>query len=468
VLAPDRDVVMSTRADRRRLPLRGADLVLMAMHHRWKRAGISENALLVVETDTAVEPERVRRALARFVEECPWVAARLARPLPWGKLAWTRAGTAAPPVHHERVQSRVAFDRAIGRELNAGIDPRREAPLRARVLDLAATDGEARGALVLAWFHPLMDPRGAQNLLARLTALDGGDAATVSIKGVRPDTSMASPAPPHTRAPDARPLGERGVIARRSLAYMRDLVPVPPTSPGAGRVPTGRVAFRRVAVEDHDRWGARGGPRDAAWRLAVVGRAMAALWHRRGLPDTPFVVPVAVDLRPKGAPGPTIGNDLAFHFARFRPSDAADTAALAAALRAQMADAVRDGQIEANAVAMDFLSYRPLSMMLRALPWARAGDAFSFNCADVGGVPRALERVFGRRVVNAYHVPSVVPRPGVGVFFNRCGPTDNAVVAWAEGAVDDVEAEAILRDVSAAPGDRADIQPIVAARAARR
>ena len=441
---------MSTRPDHGRLPLRGADLVLMAMHHGWRRAGISSNALLVVETDLAVEPDRVRRALARFVEPCPWVSARLARPLPWGKLAWTCAGAAAPPVHGERVDSRAALDRAIDRELNASIDPRREAPLRVRVLDLRDADGGPRGALVVTWFHPLMDPRGAQNLLAYLEALDEGDAAT------------ARPAPQHTRAPDLRPLRDRGVIARRSLAYMQHLVPVPQISPGTGRVPTGHVLFRRVALANHERWNAPGGPRDIAWRLAVVGGAMATLWDRRGLPDTPFVVPVAVDLRPKGAPGPTIGNCLAFHFARFRPSETADATRLAVTLRAQMADAVRDGQVEANAVAMDFLSYRPLSMMLRALPWANGGDAFSFNCADVGGVPRALERVFGRRVLNAYHVPSVVPRPGIGVFSNRCGPTDNVVVSWAEGAVDDGEAEAILRDVAAALSDGAGDEQIAA------
>ncbi len=119
-----------------------------------------------------------------------------------------------------------------------------------------------------------------------------------------------------------------------------------------------------------------------------------------------------------------------------------------------MTDALRDGQIEANAVAMDFLQYRPLSMMLRALPWAAGGDAFSFNCADVTDFPPALHRVFGHRVINAYHLPAVVPRPGIGVFFNRCGRRDNVVVSWAEGAVEDEEARRILQEVSDGMGLR--------------
>jgi len=84
--------------------------------------------------------------------------------------------------------------------------------------------------------------------------------------------------------------------------------------------------------------------REITWRLALVGKAMAGLWDRRGLPAVPFLVPISVDLRPKGDAGPTFGNWLAFHFARFSPAETADVAGLARALRAQMADAVRAGR----------------------------------------------------------------------------------------------------------------------------
>jgi hypothetical protein len=112
-----------------------------------------------------------------------------------------------------------------------------------------------------------------------------------------------------------------------------------------------------------------------------------------------------------------------------------------------MADAVRDGQIEANAVAMEFLRYRPLWTMLRALPWTARGEVFSFNCADLGEVPAELDRLLGRRILNLYHVPAVLPRPGIGVFFNRCAGRDNLVVSWVEGAVDEHEAQRIMEAV---------------------
>ena len=99
----------------------------------------------------------------------------------------------------------------------------------------------------------------------------------------------------------------------------------------------------------------------------MVGKALREVWARPGVPDVPVLLPIAVDLRPKGEPGPTFGNMLAFHFARFELSDTADTPRLASALRNQMADAVRQGQIEANEVAMTFLQYRPLPMIRRAV-----------------------------------------------------------------------------------------------------
>jgi len=85
--------------------------------------------------------------------------------------------------------------------------------------------------------------------------------------------------------------------------------------------------------------------------------------------------------------------------------------------------------------------------MLRALPWTRGGELFSFNCADLAEWPPALAQCFGRRVVNAYHIPSVPPRPGLGVFFSRCGSRNNLVVSWLDGVVERDDAARIIEVV---------------------
>jgi len=413
----------------RRLPLRGADLVLVAMQSLWRREAVSNNTLMVVQCDGPLDPARIRRAVDRFLEFCPWPAARLRRPFPWGQLHWADRRRAVPdslPLRRDCVGSPAELHAALETELNTAIDPRREPPLRVSVLDSNGAREGAQSFLVFTWFHPLMDPRGAQNLLAHLERIDRADG--------RPPWDGAPPA--FVSEPDPRPLSERGRLGRRSREYMRTLAPVPPVSPGSGLTAPGRARFRQATFVHRDRGdgGARGG-REICWRLALVGKTMAELWGRRGLPDDPFLVPISIDLRPKGDPGPTFGNMLAFHFARFRPSETSDLAGLTLALRRQMVDALRDGQIDANAVAMEFLKYRPLSVMLSDLPGTAARETFSFNCADLGDFPGALEKLFGARVVNAYHAPSVLPRPGIGVFFNRCGKENNLVISWIDGAV---------------------------------
>ena len=402
------------------------------MQALWKDVEVRNNALLVVECDGPLAPAQVRRALDRLLDVCPWPAARLRRPFPWGRLHWAagpRARLVAPPVGHRSVTSPENLHKELEAELSAAIDPRRGPLLRVLLVDCDWAPAPARNFLVLTWFHPLMDPRGAQNLLRHVAHLDRDDRG-----------APGGGSPPFAAAPDRRPLQERGRLARRSLEYMRTLPRVPPVSPGSGLATPGRARFRQETFVEHAAGvGEPRAAREICARLAVVGKAMAGLWKQRGLPDSPFFVPIAVDLRPKGEPGPTFGNVLAFHFARFKPSETADVADLAGSLRRQMTDAVRDGQIEANAVAMEFLKYRPVSTMLRELPGTSGRETFSFNCADVMDFPAALEPLFGRRIVNAYHVPAVLPRPGIGVFFNRCADKTNVVTSWIEGAVSEGE-----------------------------
>jgi len=406
----------------------------MAMHHPYAGRRVSHNALMIVQSDDPVEPARVRRAFDRLAESCPWPSSRLRRGFPWGALQWVAsrgAGLDPPQMREVAVTSAAALHRVLEDELNSAIDPRREPPFRLLIVDGGPACRPGRGFLVLTWFHALMDPRGGQNLLGHLVGLDpDGD-------GRFPHGATRA----FAAARESRSLRERARLGRRTLDYMRTLTTVSPVSPGTGLTAFGRASFWQGAfVRPGAATGDTRATRDVCWRLALVGSAMSDLWQKRGLPDVPFLVPISVDLRPKGEEGVAIGNWLAFHFARFKPSETADVGALARTLRVQMADAVRDGQIDANAVGMEFLRYRPLWMMPRSLPGGPSGDAFSFNFADVGAPPASLSTVFGRRVVNMYHAPAVLPRPGIGIFFNQFAARHNLVISWVEGAMteDDV------------------------------
>ena len=415
----------------RSVPLLGPDVILLAMESLGARPGAatSSNAVLAVELMDALDPERVARALTRFLPICPWLGGRLVRPFPWGKLAWR-----VPPAGPRRPEVRAAtlgpggLGALVDHELAAPIDPYHDTPVR---FTLAPTgDGSV---LLVTWAHSLMDPRGAEYLLRLLAELDEQPA----------DGIPWTHAPLLTAPLDARSWRERGALASRGAAHLKQLTPVAPTSL-AGR---GASAAERR----HRRWRFDPGPppgdrlrRGMPWRLAVVAKAMTALFRARELPtDDPFLIPVSVDRRQRGEPGPVLGNYLAFHFTRCRPPVDGDVAALARTLRDDLAEAVRRDDLEANWAGMSFARYRPLRGMFRELRWAAGGDVCSFHFADTGLLLPERTHLFGSRIRGGYHVAAVPARPGAGVFFTRAGATENLVVSWAGDVLDDAGAQTV-------------------------
>ena len=126
------------KRDVRRLPLRGADLVLLAHHPRWKGVGLGHNTSLVVECDGRIDASRITRAWDRFLDVCPWPSARLTRPFPWGKLHWVagaRETLERPSLRRVTITAREQLPRELTAELNRAIEPRREAPLRMLIVE---------------------------------------------------------------------------------------------------------------------------------------------------------------------------------------------------------------------------------------------------------------------------------------------------------------------------------------------
>jgi hypothetical protein len=435
---------MTTRPPRS-IPLLGPDVVLLAMAALGGSSGAtgtpSSNAVLVLELAGVVARDRVTAALERFLSVCPWLGGRLVRPRPWGRLCWRvpRGGPTGPAVVTTTLadESSNAVAALVDRELAATIDPGREPPLR---LTLAA-DG-ARTHLVLTWAHALMDPHGSEHLVRLLATLDeGGPFAT---------------APVIVAPPDTLPLRERGALATKSVAQLKALAPVPPVSLASrphATAPRGPRHWRfRFAADaaPADRL-RRGMP----WRLAVVATAMRPLFAERGVTtDVPFLVPVSVNRRPRGEHGPVLGNYLAFHFARALPPTDADPTPLARALRDQLADAVRNDELEAAWAGLAFARWRPLRGLFRELPWTKGGDFCSFNFADTDALLPDRTHLFGAPLVGGYHVAVVPARPGAGVFFGRRGEVESVVVSTTDGALDGTDARRIAEVIGDAMGWR--------------
>ncbi len=404
---------------RRTLTLLGTDVLLLGLAR-----GRPNNAVLVVECEGRLDPNGLEAAVRAVTPIVPFVTARVERPLPWGRLRWV-ADAGTPPVERREVADEPALEALVDEVLGAPIDPHAGPALRWIVVH---ETGEARSWLVLAWVHPLMDPRGAELLVAMVDAFHRGGSAV----GWARERLVVAP-------PDARPWRERMTITRRSLEALRALGRLAPRSLGRDVSAPGRVRHRRIVVPVAE-------GRQLPATLALVAECVADLFRARGLPaGEPLVVPISVDRRRKGEPGPVFGNYLSFHFARIVPTG--DIAATAAAIRRDMAEAVRSDVIEGLWVAMNFGRYYPPAALLRPMG---EGDGSSFNCADTGEIRPALERVLGCRVAGAYHAPCVQPRPGLGIFFCRAAGRESIVAVWVEGVVTEGEVDALLGDLGRA------------------
>ena len=230
-----------------------------------------------------------------------------------------------------------------------------------------------------------MDARGGQNLIAHLHHADRHEG----------EIAWDGASPAVVPDPDRRTLKERGRIAGGSLKYMRTLAPVPPVSLATALVPAGTSLLRARVLRRSGHGRPARHPRDhlaSGPGRQSHGRAVATAGSpRRSLPASHLGGHAA-----EGASGATFGNQLTFHFARFSPSETRDVPALARTLRLQMAEAIRDGQLEAKPGRPGVPRGAARTMILRVLPWTRGGELFSFNCADLAEWPSALAECFGR------------------------------------------------------------------------
>ncbi len=417
----------------RRFPLGGADLVLIGMAEVAQAP--ANNAVMVITCSAPITPADLRAALDRLIKVCPWPTARLKRSFPWGALHWVvdaRKKPLAPAVQHRRAPPST-IQEIVEHELRTPIDPAKDAPIRFLIVDHDHAAMPAVTTIIMTWCHALMDPRGAQNLLRHLS------------EARHDNSALGNVIPNFLPRQDVQPFLARARIASKCYDLLESYAAEPPRSPGLGAASPGALRFRLESFVDAPALPASERAKHDFWyRLAVVGCAVAELARERRWPDHPLIVPVSLDQRRKGDAEPTFGNTLAIHFARFRPSEATNVEVLANLLRKQITDAMREGAIDTISIGMEFLKFRRPRKITQGIPWAATGDFFSFACADIGPVPPTIDRVFGARVINAYHMATIPPRPGLGVFFNRCGDINNLVVCWAEGALEERHVERIV------------------------
>ncbi len=412
-----------------RLPLSGIDVMLLGLDRIMiKKAGRNNLAQLVVQCDGIVQAEQIRESVKRFSAVVPWGGARLSRSFGVSAPYWQTVPDSLPQVRDRTGED---LGQVLHQNLNARLDPRVDVPLR---FDIVPTRDPQGGGVetfvVMSWFHSLMDPRGAECLLIHLNEL-----FEKQVSEVWPD-GVPSFSPEKSRRPYREKFRLSGVGRRYIDGFKSDPpVPLARLSPGNNER---SVTFRcRTYPEAEGDLNPGRMTKEAMFRLALAGKSLAPLWHRRGVAKPRFLLPMSVDQRRKGDLNVVFNNFLALHFPHF--DAAGDVGEIAGKLRIQMMEALRSGVLEATMEAMDIIRFMPVSFLAWRAGFSREGDLASFNFADTGDAALSGLDFFGCRVKNTYHVPTVPPNPGLGVFLNTCSGQRNVVAAWVEGLLEEEE-----------------------------
>jgi hypothetical protein len=151
-------------------------------------------------------------------------------------------------------------------------------------------------------------------------------------------------------------------------------------------------------------------------------RAHDAVLRARGTAPESYVVPLPVDLRPKGGGGGVFRTRVSMIWLQVRADRVQDRDALLADLKEVRRRAIREHQVENGVAAMDYALRAPALFYAHMTRRPLRGELCSFFFGWTASFCDGLERFFGASVLDGFHAPSVPPSPGSGLVFSLFGP----------------------------------------------
>jgi hypothetical protein len=263
--------------------------------------------------------------------------------------------------------------------------------------------------IIFTWAHTLMDANSAEHFVALAGRED------VPLPALHPPVS--------TRA--QKSFREKFQLARKSVQQLDEFIKNKPRTVGV-RFPNApkiqRFSVERFSPEETARirahgvklCGAFGG---AQFHAAAAMVELHQLHQRVGQPSTSYVLPVPVSLRGKGSIEPLFCNQVTMMMTQFLPAQLNTTANAVVALKSQIAQAMRDGLIEAGVAIADLSRCLPLIPYMFMLKFGLRGEICSFFYGDVAAVTPLLTTFCGANVRDFTHVGATTPSPGIGAIF---------------------------------------------------
>jgi hypothetical protein len=400
-----------------RIPLSGADCFLRAFDAEIARFNSASHlSQLVLRLGPGFDVERLRKLVHEAAEAQPILRAPVRRRFGIGPPVYQLAEARLRPIPcvdlHEVDDAPPAdapYPALFARRMNERRSLRDGDLLRFDAVRYAGGSGGTD--LAMTWQHLLFDGSGSERFVRWLDECFRGEQRV----DVLPDPEeLDRPGAPR------RPLGERGAAARSWQAWLQGFaVPRPRSLAGPRRrtpqclswdvLTLGPGETRRVVAEAGRRTGFL---TPMLYYLALALRAHHAVAGARGLDAGSYLVPLPVNVRPRGAEGAIFRTHVSLLWFRVLPEEVDDLGALIATLKAQRLAAIKARRIENGIDAMDFARFAPTRLYASMARRPFSGELCSFFFAYTGEFLAGLDRFLGAGIRNGFHVAPVPPSPG--------------------------------------------------------
>jgi hypothetical protein len=401
----------------KRLPLTGADCFLRAFDAEIGRCnGASHISQLVLRLGPGLDIERLRAVVREVAEAQPMLRAGVRRRFGIGLPFYELAGAPRRPLPevalHDlaaRSDDASALPALFSARLNERRSLRRGDLLR---FDVVRYAGGAEGCdVAMSWLHQLFDGAGSEHFVRWLDACHRGERSADRL----PQPDELAPPPPPTAT-----FGERGDAARRWQRWIDGFGAHPVRSlAGPLRRTPQALACDLLTLDEArtERAVAEAGRRAGfmtpmLFYMAAAIRAHHAVARARGFDPVSYVVPLPVNVRPRGAEAAIFRTHVSLIWFQVMPDRVDDFDALVADLKAQRLAAIKAGHVENGIAAMDFARFAPARLYTRMARSASPGELCSFFFAYTGEFLAGQSHFFGGEIRNAFHVAPVPASPG--------------------------------------------------------
>ncbi len=416
------------------LPATCSDGFLLGLESLMRRSGQGRHlAATVLECEGTPDFERISRAGAALGLAHPVLHARSTRSKKDWLARW-RTDEASPrgiPVNRWHLPGCgtgggevASLDELVSRCINGSeIDIHAPGPNLVFHVLVMAPD---RWALVLLWSHSLMDAVGMTKFLQLLASEHiGGEASAAA------DTAPAVPASEWYA--QARPMMEemRKFPAWRVRSLHRKGI-----RPGASR-------FRVVAFGPDESAAIRAKMAATSGELLLLpyfaccaARAVQTVIAARH-PQEAVSILLSLPVQRQGDPAkrPLFGNHMTPYTLLLEPGELEDLKSATKALYRKYADFMRRKLPAAMDALMRMMERCPSRFYNLPAFLYMKGEICSLFHSHTGAFLPGVESIFGCRISNGYHVPSVCSPPGIGIFFSEHAGRLTMTLSWKDGCL---------------------------------